>query len=162
MSSEIERLSGYARILLDNSPIQENDVLILVSVSGRNAVPIEMAQLAKERGIKVIGVTSRTYAGSVTSRHPSGRKMHEFADVVLDNKVDKGDAVLQAEGLPVKFCPASGVTSIAILQSLVATAVESLLARGYTPPIFVAGNVDGSAEHNARLIAENRDRVFYL
>jgi uncharacterized phosphosugar-binding protein len=162
MSSEIERLSGYARILLDNSPIQENDVLILVSVSGRNAVPIEMAQLAKERGIKVIGVTSRTYAGSVTSRHPSGRKMHEFADVVLDNKVDKGDAVLQAEGLPVKFCPASGVTSIAILQSLVATAVERLLARGYTPPIFVAGNVDGSAEHNARLIAENRDRVFYL
>jgi uncharacterized phosphosugar-binding protein len=162
MSSEIERLSGYARILLDNSPIQPNDVLILVSVSGRNAVPIEMAQLAKERGIQVIGITSRTYAGSVTSRHPSGKKMHEFADVVLDNKVEKGDAVLQVDGLPVKFCPASGVTSIAILQSLVAATVEKLLARGYTPPIFVAGNVDGSAEHNARLIAENKDRVFYL
>jgi uncharacterized phosphosugar-binding protein len=162
MSSEIERLSGYARILLDNSPIQTKDVLILVSVSGRNAVPIEMAQLAHERGIKVIGVTSRAYSGAVSSRHPSGRKMHDFADVVLDNKVEKGDAMLQAEGLPVKFCPASGVTSIAILQSLVAATVEKLLLRDYKPPIFVAGNVDGSAEHNARLIAENRDRVFYL
>jgi uncharacterized phosphosugar-binding protein len=88
--------------------------------------------------------------------------MHEFADVVLDNKVEKGDAVLKAEGFPVKFCPASGVTSIAILQSLIAATVEELLARGYTPPIFVAGNVDGSAEHNARLIVENRERVFYL
>jgi uncharacterized phosphosugar-binding protein len=162
MSSEIERLPGYARILLDNSPIQTNDVLILVSVSGRNAVPIEMAQLARERGIKVIGVTSWAYAGAVNSRHPSGRKMHDFADVVLDNKAEKGDAVLQANGLSVKFCPASGITSIAVLQSLIAATVEKLLERGYTPPIFVAGNVDGSADHNARLIAEHRDRVFYL
>ncbi|MDZ4159445.1 MAG: sugar isomerase domain-containing protein, partial [Anaerolineaceae bacterium] len=75
LGSDIEKLSGYAKLLLDNSPIQRDDVLILVSVSGRNAVPIEMAQLARERGIRVIGVTSRAYTGAVESRHPSGKKI---------------------------------------------------------------------------------------
>lgn len=162
MSSEIERLEGYARLLLDNNPIRSGDVLILVSVSGRNAVPIEMAQEARDRGIKVIGVTSRAYTDSVTSRHPSGKKMYEFADVVLDNKVDKGDALLRAEGVPQKFCPASGVTSTALLQALVAATVEELLSRGFTPPIFLAGNVDGGMEYNARLVKEYKDRIFYM
>lgn len=162
MSSAIERLQGYAQVLLDNNPIQAGDVLILVSVSGRNAVPIEMAQLARERGIKVIGVTSRVYSDAFASRHPSGKKMYDFADVVLDNKVDQGDAMLQAKGVPQRFCPASGVTSTAILQALVAATVEKLLARGVTPPIFLAGNVDGGMEYNARLIKENKDRIFYL
>jgi uncharacterized phosphosugar-binding protein len=161
MSSEIEKLSGYARILLDNNPIAAGDVLILVSVSGRNATPIEMAQLARERGITVIGVTSRAYTEAVSSRHPSGKKMYEFADVVLDNKVDKGDA-LEVEGVPQKFGPASGVTSIAILHALVAATIEELLERGITPPIFLAANVDGGKEYNARLLAQYKDRIFYL
>lgn len=162
MTSDIERLSGYAKVILDNMPIQEGDVLILVSVSGRNAVPIEMAQIARERGIKVIGVTSRTYTEGVSSRHPSGKKMYDFADVVLDNKVDVGDAMLSAEGVPQKFSPASGVTSNAILHALMSATIEKLLARGITPPVFLAGNVDGSAEYNARLIAQYRDRIFNM
>jgi uncharacterized phosphosugar-binding protein len=162
LSSEIEKLPGYARALLDTKPIQSGDVLILVSVSGRNAVPIEMAKIAHERGIKVIGLTSIAYAESVSSRHESGKKMHEFADVVLDNKVAKGDAVLQADGIPQKFCPASGVTSIAILQALVAATIQELLRRGITPPVFLAANVDGGKEYNARLLKQYQDHIFYL
>ncbi len=162
MSSAIERLSGYALVILDGTPAQPGDVLILVSVSGRNAVPVELAQYPRERGLKVIGVTSLAYSGAVTSRHPTGKKMHEFAHVVLDNKVDKGDAMLQAEGVPQKFCPASGVTSIALLQALVAGTIEELLRRGFTPPIFLAGNVDGGMEYNARLVAQYKDRIFYM
>lgn len=162
LSSAIEKIPGYAEALLDNTPIKAGDVLILVSVSGRNAVPIEMAQLAKERGVKVIGLDSRAYTEAVTSRHPTGKKMYEFADVVLDNKVDKGDAVLSAEGMPQKFSPASGVTSIAILQGLVAAAIQELLARGLTPPVFLAANVDGGAEYNARLLNQYKDHIFYL
>lgn len=162
MSSAIERLSGYALVILDGTPAQPGDVLILVSVSGRNAVPVELAQYARERGLKVIGVTSLAYSGAVTSRHPTGKKMHEFAHVVLDNKVDKGDAMLQTEGVPQKFCPASGVTSIALLQALVAGTIEELLRRGFTPPIFLAGNVDGGMEYNARLVAQYKDRIFYM
>lgn len=162
MTSDIERLPGYAKIILDHTPIQEGDVLILVSVSGRNAVPIEMAQIAHERGIKVIGLTSRTYTEGVTSRHPSGKKMYDYADIVLDNKVEVGDAMLSAEGVPQKFSPASGVTSNAILHALMSATIEKLLARGIAPPVFLAGNVDGSAEYNARLIAQYKDRIFNM
>ena len=80
-------------------------MLILVSVAGRNSMPIEMAMEAKARGLKVVAVTSKTYQKSVSSRHPSGKKMYKFADVVLDDKVDPGDAVLQAVGAEPKVLP---------------------------------------------------------
>lgn len=162
ISSAMEQMEGYAKVILDNSPIQPGDVLILVSVSGRNAVPIEMAQLARERGIKVIGVTSREYSEAVSSRHPSGKKMNDFADINLDNKAPKGDAVLEAEGVPQKFTPVSGVTSIALLQALIAATIEDLLGRGIVPPIFLAANVDGGKEYNARLLEQYHDRIFYI
>lgn len=162
ISSAMEQMEGYARVILDNSPMKAGDVLILVSVSGRNAVPVELAQIAQERGVKVIGVTSREYSESVTSRHSSGKKMNDFADVLLDNKAPKGDAVLEAEGVPQKFTPVSGVTSIALLQALVATTIENLLSRGIVPPIFLAANVDGGKEYNARLLAQYSDRIFYM
>ncbi len=162
ISSAMEQMQGYAKVILDNSRIKSGDVLILVSVSGRNAVPVEMAQLAHERGIKVIGVTSREYSEAVTSRHPSGKKMHDFADIVLDNKAPKGDAVLESKGVPEKFTPVSGVTSNALLHALVAATIEELLGRGIVPPIFLAANVDGGAEHNARLLAQYRDRIFFI
>jgi uncharacterized phosphosugar-binding protein len=162
LSSAIERLEGYAKGILDHTPIQAGDVLILVSVSGRNAVSIEMAMEAQARGIKVIAVTSLEYSKSVESRHSSGKKMYEFADVVLDNKVEKGDATLTAEGMPQKFCPVSGITSPAILQMMIAATIEELLARGITPPVFLAANVEGGDEYNAQLLARYRDRIFYL
>jgi len=162
VSSAMEQLPGFARVILDSSPIKSGDVLILVSVSGRNAVPVELAQLARERGIKVIGVTSMEYSGAVSSRHPSGKKMHDYADLILDNKAPKGDAVLTDHRIPQKFNPVSGVTSTAILQSLVASTIEELLSRGITPPVFLAANVDGGAEYNARLLEEYGERIFYL
>lgn len=162
LSSAIERLEGYAAGILDNTPIRAGDVLILVSVSGRNAVPVEMAMEAKARGIKVIAMTSMTYTQSVESRHSSGRKMYEFADVVLDNKAPKGDAILAVAGVPQRICPVSGVTGPALLQMLVAATVEELLARGVTPPVFLAANVEGGDEYNAALLAQYKDRIFYL
>lgn len=162
ISSAMEQMQGYAKVILDNSPAKAGDVLILVSVSGRNAVPVELAQLARERGLKVIGVTSKEYSQAVSSRHPSGKKMHDFADIILDNKAPKGDAVLEDKGMMQRFNPVSGVTSTAILQALVAATIEELLQRGFTPPVFLAANVDGGAEYNARLIKQYHDRIFYI
>jgi uncharacterized phosphosugar-binding protein len=162
LTSAMEKLEGYADALLDASPIQPGDVLIVVSVSGRNAVPIEMARSAKERGLQVIALTSMAYSSSVDSRHPSGAKVYELADVVLDNKADVGDAVLEHDGVPQRFSPASGVTSTAILHAVVSGAIEKVVAAGVEPPVFLAANVDGGAEYNARLTAEHRDRIFFL
>jgi uncharacterized phosphosugar-binding protein len=162
LSTSIERIPGYAKAVLDNQPLEPDDVLIVVSVSGRNHMPIEMAQEAQTRGLKVIGLTSRKYSGAVSSRHPSGKKMHEFVDIILDCQVDPGDAVLEAEGVPQKFCPVSGVINPAILQAMVAATVEELLNRGITPPVFLAANVPGGDEYNAKLMAQYKDRIFYM
>ncbi len=162
ISTQLERTTGYGDIILDNHPIEKGDVLIVVSVSGRNAVPIEMAKGARERGIKVIAVTSRAYSDSVESRHPSGKKMYEFADIVLDNKAIKGDALLEAEGMPQRFCPGSGVTSAAILQSMVAATIEELLSRGFIPPVFLAANVEGGDDYNQKLYEQYKDRILYM
>jgi uncharacterized phosphosugar-binding protein len=162
ISSAMEQMQGYAKVILDNSPAKAGDVLILVSVSGRNAVPVELAQYAKEKGIKVIGVTSKEYSQAVTSRHPSGKKMHDYADIILDNKAPKGDAVLEDKGMQQKFNPVSGVTTTALLQALVAATIEDLLQRGFTPPVFLAANVDGGADYNGRLIKQYHERIFYI
>lgn len=162
ITSKIERLSGYAEIALDYAPIRKGDVLIVVSVSGRNAVPIEFAKVASERGIQVIAVTGLDYSKAVEPRHIDGKNMYEYADVVLDNKAVAGDAIMEAEGMIQKFCPASGITSTAVLQCMVAATVEELLSRGITPPVFVAQNVDGGEEFNNKMFEENRDRIFYL
>jgi uncharacterized phosphosugar-binding protein len=162
ITSQIERLQGYASIVLDYTPIRAGDVLIVVSVSGRNAVPIEMAKCAKERGIKVIAVTGYDYSTSVTPRHPDGKNMYAYADVVLDNKAKAGDAVLEAEGMPIKFCPVSGITSSAVLQCLVAETVEELLSRNVIPPVFMAQNVDGGEEFNNKMFQKYHDKIFYL
>ena len=162
LTSKIERLQGYAEIALDCSPIRKGDVLIVVSVSGRNAIAIEFAKIAKERKIKVIAVTGLDYSKSVKSRHPDGKNMYEYADVVLDNKAIAGDAIMEAKGMEQKFCPASGITSSAVLQCMVAATVEELLARGIEPPIFKAANVDGGVEFNEKILSENKNRIFYL
>ncbi|MBA0051282.1 sugar isomerase domain-containing protein [Streptomyces sp. AJS327] len=162
LGSDIEKLPGYAKALLDNSPLREGDVLIVVSVSGRNAVPIEIAQLAAERGATVIAVTSHEYTDAVESRHPSGKKMKDFAHHVLDNKVQAGDAVLSLPGVPQRFCALSGVTSTALLHALVAAVIADLDSHGETPPVFLAANVDGGAEWNAEHMSRNADRIFYL
>jgi uncharacterized phosphosugar-binding protein len=162
LTSQIERLQGYAKIALDNTPIRKGDVLIVVSVSGRNAVPIEFAKIAKERGIKVIAVTGLKYSKSVKPRHPDGKNMYEYADVILDNKAVPGDAIMENEKMKQKFCPASGVTSIAVLHCMVAATVEELLSRGIEPPVFMAQNLDGGEEYNKKMLKENRDRIFYL
>lgn len=162
ITSQIERLHGYAEVVLNYTPIRKGDVLIVVSVSGRNAVPIEMAKVAKERGIKVIAVTGYEYSKSVTPRHPDGKNMYEYADVVLDNKAKAGDAILSAEGCPTKFCPVSGITSTAVLQCLIAETVEILLTRKITPPVFMAQNVDGGEEFNNKMFEKYKDKIFYL
>lgn len=162
ITSKMEQLSGYAKILLDRLPTAPGDVLILVSVSGRNHVPIEMAMAAKEKGMKVIGITSMQYTSAVSSRHPSGKKMYELVDLVVDNLAVPGDAVLEVEGVPQKICPTSGAVGCALLHAIIAATVEKLLAKGFTPPVYLAANVDGGAEYNRRMMEQYKDRMHFL
>lgn len=161
-TTEIERLEGYGTAILNTSPVRAGDVLIVHSVSGRNAVPVEMAIEAKARGVRVIALTSVEYASSVTSRHSSGLRLHEVADVVLDNCGEPGDAIVEVPGLDQRTGPTSDVVGAAILHSVIAQVIESLIAEGLTPPVFVSANLEGGDEHNERILAEYGDRIHYL
>ncbi|MCC6442237.1 MAG: SIS domain-containing protein [Armatimonadetes bacterium] len=161
-TSQIERMEGLAKIVLDGTPAKEGDVLLLFSTSGRNAVPVEMALEAKERGMTVIAITSMPYSGSVSSRHRSGKRLFEIADLVLDNEADAGDALLEIPGVAQKVGPVSTLASVALLDAMIVQAVADLSERGVAPPIYMSGNLDGGDEYNRRMLDEYKDRIYYL
>lgn len=162
MTSEMERMLGYGKIILDNEPAKADDVLIIHSVSGRNAVAIDMAQAAKDKGMCVVVVTNMNTATSVSSRHPSGKMLHDFADVLIDNHGDRGDAAIQLEGFSQKIASSSTVVGAAILNAVMVRACEILWEKGINPPVFMSGNIDGGDAYNKAVIAEHRENIFYM
>jgi uncharacterized phosphosugar-binding protein len=162
MTSRLERLEGYGRLIFENVLAREGDVLLLISVSGRNAVPVEVAIEAKKKGMKLIVITSLEYAQNVESRHSSGKKVYELADLVLDNYSPKGDAVLKLGGLPQKIGSTSGVAASCMMHAIISQLIENLMAKGITPPIYMSGNLDGGAEYNEQMLDKYKDRIFYI
>ncbi len=146
-TSFLERAEGLGRGFFGYIGAEPGDVILLVSTSGRNPFPIEMAMSAQEADLKVIGMTSMAYTNSVTSRHSSGKKMHEYCDIVLDNLTVPGDAILEDERVPQKVGPTSGWMGCLILQALMAEVAERLAEKGITPPIGVAANIDRQEEY---------------
>lgn len=154
-----ERIEGYAETVLKNYNITSGAVVIIVSNSGRNAVPVETALWCKERDIKTIAVTSLAHSKSVSSRHSSGKRLFEIADIVIDNCGVLGDAVLEIEGLPGRACPTSGLAGMLIVESMIAQTIENLIQSGDTPPVFISANLDGSDVHNYELLTKYIHRV---
>ncbi|MFI7501422.1 SIS domain-containing protein [Streptomyces sp. NPDC049687] len=161
LGSALERVDGLASVLLDTSPLRAGDALVIISLSGRNALPVEMALHARALGVKVIGVTSVAYASETKPRNPSGTFLKDHCDIVLDSKIAVGDAELTLDTVPAPFAPASTVVTSALLQAVMATAAGSLAARGIEPPLLRSGNVDGGHDWNKRVMEEYGDRIFH-
>ena len=154
-----ERVDGYAETVLKSYNILSGAIVVIISNSGRNAVPIETALWCKQRGIKTIAITSLAHSRSVTSRHSSGNRLFEIADIVIDNCGVPGDAILEIEGLPGRACPSSGLAGMFIIESMIAQTIENLVESGETPPVFISANLDCSDEHNEKLLAKYINRV---
>ncbi|MEV7752502.1 SIS domain-containing protein [Streptomyces griseofuscus] len=161
LGSALERVDGLASAVLDTSPLRSGDALVIISLSGRNALPVEMAQRARALGIKVIGVTSVAYAAQTTSRHSSGTFLKDHCDLVLDSKIAVGDAELTLDTIPAPFAPASTVVTTALMQAVLATTAATLADRGIEPPLLRSGNVDGGHDWNNQVMDEYGDRIFY-
>ncbi|AZM61654.1 MULTISPECIES: SIS domain-containing protein [unclassified Streptomyces] len=161
LGSALERVDGLASVVLESSPLRAGDALLIISLSGRNALPVEMAMKAREMGVRVIGVTSVAYAAQTSSRHASGTFLKDHCDLVLDSGIAVGDAELTHDKVPAPFAPASTVVTAAVVQSVVATAAVVLAERGIEPPLLRSGNVDGGHAWNARVFEEYADRIFY-
>lgn len=150
----LDEIPGLPEFVLDRSNIFPGDVLIVGSVSGKNVLPVGMALLARERGVKVIALTSVTYSKSLAPQHPSGKHLFEAADVVLDNCGVVGDASLTVPGLDAPFGPTSGITAACLLWMLEAEVVERLLARGLKPHVYLSNHLPGADEFNRKALAE--------
>jgi uncharacterized phosphosugar-binding protein len=144
-STRAERTPGYAEKLLAAEDIQPVDVSIVVSNSGRNAVPIELALGMKDRGVKVIAITNPRQAATSPSRHATGKYLYEVADLVIDNCVPVGDAVLEIPGLNPKMGPGSTVAGAAIVNAVMIEAAVRLQAMGLQVPIISSSNVGTGA-----------------
>lgn len=156
-STALERVPGLAAALLDAEPVRAGDALLVASNSGGNAVAVELAQAARERGVRTIGLTSLRHATDAGARAGGGVRLHEVVDVVLDNGGAPGDASVPVGDDVV--APTSTVVGAALLEAMVAETVELLLARGLTPEVFRSSNLAGGDEHNAALVARYVGRV---
>ena len=153
-STEIERLEGYAEILFNTYDMKKDDVIVIASNSGRNGIPVDMALLAKEKGLTVVALTSISHSSASPSRHRSGKRLFEIADIVLDNMGELGDASVNFPELGRKACPTSTSIGAAILNAVVSGTIELMLSHGVTPEVFSSSNVDGGDAINNAFIAK--------
>lgn len=162
LTSRLERLPGFGTAILAETSITAGDVLIVHSVSGRNAVPVEVAQGGRERGAFVIALTSVQYSQSVAPRKAGMPRLYEVADLVLDNRAPVGDALGDIPGTQQKVGPSSTITGAAILNTIVARVAALLQERTGDAPVFMSANLDGSDAHNQRWMDHYRGRLTYL
>ena len=157
-SSKMEKMPGIADSIFERYCITDKDILITVSTSGKNAVPVEMAQAATRAGIRNIAVASSAYFGDKTD----GKKLFECADLYIDNCVPHGDAVMEVDGCDTKMGSVSTAASSYILNSVLLEAASLAGRDGAKPPVYMSGNVDGGAEYNKELITRYLPRIKHL
>ena len=157
--SQTERLPGLAQELLSSHTIASGDVVIVISNSGGNQVTIELVKLAQGLGAKVVAVTSINHATSNAARSSATEKIHQLADVVLDNSGVVGDALVRVAGSAMSAGPTSTVIGGALLQSVVVGTVAECLKRGIQPDIFLSSNLAGGDENNAAIFDKYRSLI---
>lgn len=158
-STEMERLEGYAELILQRYECSSRDCLIIASNSGRNAVTIEMVHAAHQRGMPVIALTNLTHSKAQESRHPSGKKLFEMADVVLDNQGCLGDASVAIPEIQRSMAATSTSLGAMLLHAVMISAVEQMLAQGHVPEVFSSSNLDEGDAINNEILARYRAHV---
>lgn len=161
-SSALERLPQLGSTVVAESGVGEKDVLFLISNSGRNSVPIDAALEGKKRGAVTVALTSMAHSSAVTSRHPSGKRLFEVCDYVLDNCGVYGDACITLPGLTQAISPTSTVLGAAVVNLVMTETARLLLERGITPPVFASANTDQGDKTNKAVIAEYKKRIRIL
>ena len=144
----IHAQEGYGKAILSSHQTDPDDAMLIFSHSGINAVTMDIAVGAKEIGMKVIGVTSVPHSSQVPSRHSSGKRLFEAADVVIDTGAPLGDAGISIDGLEGSVGATSTSVAIAVGQAINAATVEKLVARGTQPMIMVSPNTTEKARAN--------------
>ncbi|MFO0892586.1 MAG: SIS domain-containing protein [Isosphaeraceae bacterium] len=134
----LENVQDFGPVLWRNFVTSPDDALLAISSSGCNAVTIDVAIEAKERGMFVAALTSLANANASTSKHDSGKKLHEVADLVLDQQAPPGDSAVWIEGLETPVAPLSSVTSCTIINLIKAEVARLLTEAGQPPKVLTS------------------------
>ncbi|WP_412538326.1 SIS domain-containing protein [Longispora sp. K20-0274] len=153
-----ERDPALARRVYDLANARPGDVFVITSQSGGNGSIVEMARIAREHGHPVVAITSLAHSRGIVSRHPSGQRLFELADVVIDNGAPHGDAVLPLPGGGT-VCAVSSLANALIAQLITAEVVIRLLAKGIDPDVYLSMNVAGGDERNMAAEARHEGRI---
>jgi uncharacterized phosphosugar-binding protein len=158
-STAVERTPGLISSVLERHDLNEKDVMIVVSLSGRNAMSIDVGLEAKSRGLFTIALSSRAQAEAGKTNHPSGKNLLDIADLVIDNKGVAGNAILEKEGLPTRIGGTQIITGSLIMEMLVVQTIEECIKMGFTPPVMYCPNLPGGKEHNKEIFRKYRNRI---
>jgi uncharacterized phosphosugar-binding protein len=148
--AEFERDPNIGENLVSLFDVQPNDIFMIASNSGVNGSILGVALAAKARGHKLIAVTSLDHTNKVTPKHPSGKRLSEVADVVIDNLAPFGDSTMQLEG-GIGVGAVSSLTAAFIAQRITIGVAEAMRQRGKTPPVYISANIPGGDTHNSAL-----------
>jgi len=160
-SSRYERLPGMASIIFSRYNPTQRDVMFIFSNSGVNAVPVEMAILAQQAGVAVIGVLSRQYCAQAPLS-PVGKRLYEVVDIVIDNQIPPGDALVEIGQSGLRSGAASTIVGAFLLNAILTEAECRLFNEGEAPPVYISSNMPGAAAHNAELLRRFKPRNPHL
>ncbi len=145
----LENVSGFAERILRNFDLHAEDTALVASSSGCNVVPVEMAEGFKQRGIKVVAIVSKKHCAASRSQHPTGRKLPDLADLVLDTGAPVGDAMIKVPGLATPVAPGSTIGGCLLVNCLKAEVAARLTRAGKPPTVLTAGALVGAARASA-------------
>jgi uncharacterized phosphosugar-binding protein len=142
----LENVSGLAERILRNFDLSPRDTALVISSSGCNLVPIEMAAEFRKRGLKVVAIISRKHSEATPSRHPDGKKLQDFANLTLDTGAPVGDAMVKIPGLETPVAPGSTVGGCMLVNAIKAEVAARLTAAGQPPKVLTSGALLGAAK----------------
>jgi uncharacterized phosphosugar-binding protein len=142
----LENVSGLATRILRNFDLKDGDTALVISSSGCNVVPVEMAEEFQRRGVKVVSIISATHSEASTSRHRDGKKLQDFADLVLDTGAPVGDAMVKIDGLETPVSPGSTVGGCLLINAIKAEVAQRLTQAGQPPKVLTAGALVGAGK----------------
>lgn len=159
-----EQVPGYGARLFDRYAyrydVRPGEFIVVISNSGKNASPLEVAWAARERGLQVVALTSVTMSSRVDSLHPSGKRLFEMAHHVLDNGGIPGDAALSLPDGEIRVGPTSTMTGALLLNLLHVEIIQGLVGRGVAPlPVYISQNLPQGAAHNREICHRYRHRI---
>ncbi|MFI3284095.1 MAG: SIS domain-containing protein [Erysipelotrichaceae bacterium] len=157
-----ESVEGVGTSFMKKVDVQENDLVFVISNSGRNPLPIEVALGAKSKGAKVVAVTSLAASKKLKSKHSCGKNLYEIADFVLDNRIGDGDSMIPLAGIDTNVCGMSTITTSMLLQAVTYRAAEIMVEKGVVPPIYKSQNIDGGREYNENLEKAYLHRLYRI